>query len=207
MPSCFPYLYIVGSEYSDFALSLERHAPSTLSLRSEFYPPAVNIQPLPTTGLCGNASDDVITPQTESVQTMDPYSAQGVLCSQSIAIMIFIDVADLNSLTYVHYLVCLLNYSVTHLIYCRLIGQTVYYATIFWHEFISMGKVYTYCTLIHHPPYYFCCISTFSTCYVTLIWPELFNCNSREIQVFVFRMASKCRTDLTNANSDDWYRF
>ena len=76
----------------------------------------------------------------------------------------------------------------------------------FWHEFISMEKVYTYCANCHLPCY-FCCISTFSTCYVTLIWPELFNCNSREIQVFVFRMASKCRTDLTSVNSDDSYRF
>ena len=56
-------------------------------------------------------------------------------------------------------------YSVTCLIYRRIIGQTVYYATIFWHEFISMGKVYVYCAnrQIHHPPCYFCSISTFST--------------------------------------------
>ena len=55
----------------------------------------------------------------------------------------------------------------------------------------------------------FRCISTFSMCYGTLIRLELFNCtcSSREIQVFVFRMVSKCRTDLTDANSDDSYRF
>ena len=55
----------------------------------------------------------------------------------------------------------------------------------------------------------FRCISTFSMCYGTLIRLELFNCtcSSREIQVFVFRMASKRRTDLTNANSDNLCRF
>ena len=59
----------------------------------------------------------------------------------------------------------LCTYSVTRLIYRRLIGQTVYYATIFWHEFISMGKVYAYCAnrQIRHPPCFFGSISTFST--------------------------------------------
>ena len=56
-------------------------------------------------------------------------------------------------------------YSATRLIYRRLIGQTVYCASIFWHEFIGMGKVYAYCAnrQIRHPPCFFGSISTFST--------------------------------------------
>lgn len=103
------FLLIAGIEDSEFALAMERHAPSTLFMGSAFNVPAVNMQPPYTTGLCGNASDDLITPQTESVQPMDSFSAQGVLCPQSITTMIFIDV-DLfvmNIFTCVHYLVCL----------------------------------------------------------------------------------------------------
>ena len=57
----------------------------------------------------------------------------------------------------------------------------------------------------------FCCISTFSTCYVILTWPELYDCHSKEIAGVCFQVkmaiASAEQTWLYNTNTDSLYRF
>ena len=57
----------------------------------------------------------------------------------------------------------------------------------------------------------YCCISSFSSCHVTLIWPELSSTViPKRFQVFVFKwwwLASAEQTWLYNSNTDSLYRF
>ena len=57
----------------------------------------------------------------------------------------------------------------------------------------------------------YCCISSFSRCHVTLIWPELSSTViPKRFQVFVFKwrwLASTEQTWLYNSNTDGLYRF
>ena len=136
-------------------------------------------------------------------------------------------------------------YSVTRLIFRWWVGQTIYYAHNFLarihqyeesiHEFSLVSRpsgvtvinpdslgmrltriVRTAKSAISH---IYCCISSFSRCHVTLIWPELTSpVISKRFKVFVFKwrwLASAEQTWLTqhtdgwlyNSNTDSLCRF